>query len=220
MKTMGATTEKQENYGPIDKSDFDPGNETVMNDDGTVDWEAELKKRVGDEDSEVEQRVEAMVEKYDGLVSIKSAPILVGRSEYDIDLPGEVGSLGNPKDIEVANIVNEMRSLNIRISIKEVQDPFSKDGANWEVTNVVVADTSGETQIPFWNEDSDRIQELNLKGGFEEELVVEGAYTQKESEVSDYHKNMYDAPPIEIGDSTVVKIVYPDGEEETVISSS
>lgn len=218
MKSMGSVYEDDENYGPIDKTDFEPDNDVEMKDDGTVDWEVELKKRVDTSDSEVEQEMEAVVEKYNGLVSMKSAPIIVGCEKHDIDLVEEVGSLANAMEkIEIENIVYEMRSFDLHASIKEVQEEFTKPDADWRVTNVVIADSSGKTQIPLWNEASDKIQELNIKGGYKEEVKVEGAYTKQGSEVRDFHKQRYDAPPIEIGDSTTVTIIYPDGEEEQVV---
>ena len=210
---MGATTTKQKNYGPIDKSDFEPDTEEVkMTEEGLVDWEHELKKRVDDSDSEVETEVEGMVEKYDGLVSIEAAPILVGREKYDIDLVDEIDTSDSQGALEVANMTYEMRSVDIEASVKEVQDEFTKPDADWRVTNVVIEDTSGTTQIPFWNEKGDAIR--HLKGDYEEKLVVEGAYTKTEEDVRDYHKSRHDAPPLEIGDSTTITVVYEDEDEE------
>lgn len=216
MKTMGATTDKQKNYGPIDKSDFEPDeNNTVMTDEGLVDWEAELKKRVDASDSEVEQEMEGVVEKYDGLVSMEAAPIIVGKEKYDVDLVSIIDTSDSQGAIEVANVVYEMRSLDIEVSVKEVQEEFSKPDADWRVTNVIVEDSSGTTQIPFWNEKGDLIRDLN--GDYEENLIIEGAYTKSEDDVRDYHKSRHDAPPIELGDSTSVTVVTAEGEKDKII---
>jgi len=219
MKTMGATTDKQKNYGPIDKSDFEPDeNNTVMTEDGMVDWEAELKKRVDASDQEVEEEIEGVVEKYDGLVSMEAAPILVGKEKYDVNLVNELDTSDSQGAIEVANVTYEMRSLDIEVSVKEVQDEFSKPDADWRVRNVIVEDSSGTTQIPFWNEQGDKVEHLN--GDYEENLIIEGAYTKSEDDVRDYHKQRHDAPPIELGDSTVVKIVVDEADEEELIIGS
>jgi len=215
---MGATTDKQKNYGPIDKSDFEPDeNNTVMTEEGLVDWEAELKKRVDASDSEVEQEMEGVVKKYEGLVSMEAAPIIVGKEKYDVNLVNELSTSDSQGAIEVANVVYEMRSLDIEVSVKEVQEEFSKPDADWRVTNVIVEDSSGTTQIPFWNEKGDKIRHLN--GDYEENLIIEGAYTKSEDDVRDYHKQRHDAPPIELGDSTTVTVVTGEGEKDKIIGS-
>ena len=217
MKSMGAMTDTDSNHGPIDKSDMQPEDNVKLTDEGFVDWEHELKKRVEDSDEQVEQEIEGMVEKYDGLVSMEAAPILVGREKYDVDLVNECNTSGSQGDIEIANVTYEMRSLEIRVSVEEVEDEYTKPDADWRVVNVNVEDTSGTTQLAFWNEDADKVK--HLKGGYEEEMIIEGAYTKSEADESDYHSNMHDAPPIEIGDSTKVTVVYPDGEEEVIIEA-
>lgn len=216
MKTMGATTTTQK-HRPIDKSDAEPEESVKTDGEGFVDWEYELKKRVKDSDQEVEQEVEGVVEKYNGLVSMEAAPILVGREKYGIDLVSECDASPSQTMLEIRNMTYDMRSVDITVSVKEVQDEFTKPDADWRVRNVIVEDSTGTTQIPFWNEDSDKVKDLN--GGYEDDLVIEGGYTKSEGDVRDYHKDRHDAPPIEIGDSTKVKAVSPEGEEEVIIDA-
>jgi len=186
-----------------------------MTEDGMVDWEAELKKRVDASAQEVEQEMEGVVEKYDGLVSMEAAPLIVGKKKYDVNLVNELDTSDSQGAIELANVVYEMRSLDIEVSVKEVQEEFSKPDADWRVTNVIVEDSSGTTQIPFWNEQGDLIRDLN--GDYEENLIIEGAYTKSEDDVRDYHKQRHDAPPIELGDSTTVTVVSPEGEKNHIL---
>ena len=214
MKTMGSS---KPSYPLIDKSGPEPKEDVKRTDDGLVDWEYELKKRVSDSDSEVEQEVEGIVEKYDGLVSMEAAPILVAKEKYDLDLLGEVreASTGNEGEIEIDNIVPGMRSLDLKASVAVVKDEFTKDGADWRVRNLVLKDASGKTEIAFWNEDSDKVEDLH--GNNRERIVIEGAYTKEDTD--DWQMDNYGVPAINTGDSTTVKIVdLETGEERTIIS--
>lgn len=213
MKTMGSSTQS---YPLIDKSGPEPKENVKKTEEGLVDWEHELKKRVDDSDSIVEEEIEGIVDKYDGLVSYEAAPILVAKEKYELDILGKVREEDNHEaEIEIENIVPGMKSLDLKASVAVVKDEFSKDGADWRVRNLVLKDNSGKTEIAFWNEDSDKVDDLH--GNNRERIIIEGAYTKEDTD--DWQMDNYGVPAINTGDSTTVKAVdLETGEERTIIS--
>lgn len=171
-------------------------------------WKKRLFKRSEQPKEELEKEIEKEVESWNGLVTEQASAVLVARR-----LGIELTDNNQSQSLDIENLVPDMRNVEITGHITEIQSEHNPDNKDFRVTSVIIEDDTGQTQVSFWNEDSDQAQKL--KPGLK--IYIENGYTNKENKVSDYVMNKYGVPGIQLGDSTEVTVYNNDGEEKTLI---
>lgn len=168
------------------------------------DWFAHLVEASDLEKEELEDRVQAKIDEYEGLVNKGAASILVAR-ELDIQLVELVGEELELSYIDLENVVCEMRDVNVKVKVENVPpESFVNSFDGGKVVNVKVSDSTGVTKLALWNEAVDSLFP-RLKEGME--LKIKGASTSSE-EKNEYHFNTegFDIPQLSVNkDTKVVK---------------
>lgn len=159
-----------------------------------------LLEKSGKNKEKIDELIESKINEFNGLVTEKSAPILVAK---DLNIELNEKQEINPS-LEVENIVSGVQSVNIKASIRGVKEKHSFDGGN--VRSIVIGDETGNTQVSFWD---DRIEEVeNFDVG--DKILIKGGYTK--NEISDWQKKKYGVPAVNIGnDTTISKITDEQG---------
>ncbi len=95
--------------------------------------------------------------------------IHIGRFSKIILAPEDVDYKKYPKIKEEFKLINEINEKLGSISIEgkvmnhsPVRDFIRKDGQNGKVSSLTVRDSSGKTRISFWNEDIDKIENIEI----------------------------------------------------------
>ncbi|MFB6190862.1 MAG: OB-fold nucleic acid binding domain-containing protein [Candidatus Nanohaloarchaea archaeon] len=168
----------------------------------------QVVKKVLDEtdldEDELEEKVEEKMDEFSGLVSEEGALHLVAKEE-GVEL-AEAGD----NDLEIDNIVPEMRNVNLKARITNILDAntFDRDdGSEGKVQNIVLADGSGSIRVTLWDEQT-QIAEKVEEG---DAIEVQNAYT-----VEDDRGNA----ELRLGDESQVKMADDDEVPEIDSSSS
>jgi ssDNA-binding replication factor A large subunit len=123
-----------------------------------------------DED-ELEEKVEEKMEEFEGLVSEEGAVHLVAK-EHGVDI-----SESEAEDLEIANIVPEMRNLHVKGKILNISDlnTFSRDDdeEDGKVQNITLGDESGTIRVTLWDEQTEIAE--NVEEG--DVIEMSGCYT-------------------------------------------
>ncbi|MFB6147952.1 MAG: replication factor A, partial [Candidatus Nanohaloarchaea archaeon] len=104
-----------------------------------------------DEDG-LEEKVEEKMEEFSGLVSEEGALHLVAK-EHGVQL-AEAGD----SDLEIDNIVPEMRNVNLKARITNILEAntFNRDdGSEGKVQNIVLADGTGSIRVTLWDDQTE-----------------------------------------------------------------
>lgn len=166
----------------------------MVNDSDEPDWFELLKENLDLPEEEIKIEVEEKMEEFDGLVGKQSASVLVGR-DHGLDLSKQYR---RQRDfgLDVQNLVAGMHSVDIQVKIRGVKQVKEFDSGR--VKNLVVGDDSGNTQVAFWDERVSDAEGLDVG----DVIFIQGGYTK--DEMSDWQKDRFGVPCINIGDNTVV----------------
>lgn len=173
-----------------------------------IDFVQKLADTIDVTRSEAEEEVERIKDKYHGLVTLDSSAAILAAREHDEEI------LDNPEmqtELEICNVVPGMSSIDIRATVVKIMDENHFDGGR--VRSCDIEDSSGKTQLTFWNDDCDALDHLS-RG---DNIKIVNAYTKEQ--VSDWQENHYDGiPAIQLGDDTCV-IAMKEGEDVEVVGS-
>jgi len=171
-----------------------------------IDWLEAARERLDMTREELDQAIEEKMERFEGLVTLKSSAAILVCKDHDIEIVDEIRDDPRRINLQVKNLVPEMSSVDIRVRVVDVKDINQFNGG--QVRSVVVKDKSGKTQLSFWDEDAD--QAGKLRSG--DDLIVKNGYTNNEDKYEgSYCQDRYGVPGIQIGDSASVE-VEEDGE--------
>lgn len=148
----------------------------------------------GLEKEELEEKIEEKMEEFSGLVSEEGALHLVAKEEG-----AEIAESGGG-DLEIDNIVPEMRNVNLKARITSILDAntFDRDdGSEGRVQNIVLADESGSIRVTLWDEQTEIAEKVEEGDAIE----VHNAYT-----VEDDRGNA----ELRLGDESQVKMADDD----------
>lgn len=160
---------------------------------GKPDFEAELKDLVDRPEQEIDQMIEEMCDKYEGLVHRPAAAILVGR-QLDV----EVVDKSKP-ELKIANLVPDMHDVEIKATVNWVGEVT--DFGDGRVRGVEVGDDTAATKFTFWDEDVELLDELS-KG---DTVLLKAGYTKRE--VSDWQQDNYDGiPAVHYDDDSTLEV--------------
>lgn len=140
---------------------------------------------------QIREQTKEKMEEYEGLVGKTAACILVGR-ENGLNMNEQLG-IEMDSELDVENLVEDMNNLRIKVEVRKVWDinTFERDsGDDGRVRNVVVGDSTGETQMALWDDDVQLGEKLEAG----DMILIKNAY----SDYSDYN----DRVEIGIGDET------------------
>lgn len=122
------------------------------------------------EEDELKEEVEEKMEEFSGLVSEEGAVHLVAKDN------GVSISETQEQDIDVSNIVPEMRSLNVKARVVSILEPntFTRDsGEEGKVQNIVLGDETGQIRVTLWDEQT----EIASKVDEGDAIEIKRAYT-------------------------------------------
>lgn len=148
--------------------------------------------------SQIRERVEGLVEKYDPFVNKEAACFLLAR-EVGVDLAKHL-DLQQDLSLDVENLVEDMDCVDIEFKVESVFSVNEFDGGR--VRNIKVYDGTGSTHLVVWGSDVEAFEEVN-RGDV---LRVRNGY----SKYSDYNSQV----DVHIGDDGTV--LYADTGEELV----
>jgi len=134
--------------------------------------------------SEIKERVEGLVEKYNPFVSKESACFLLAR-EVGVDLQKHL-DLQQDLFLDVENIVEDMDSVDIEFKVEKVLSVNEFDSG--KVRNIKVFDDTGSTHLVVWGSDVEAFE--SMENG--DVLRVRNGY----SKYSDYNSQV----EVHIGD--------------------
>ncbi|MDY6788830.1 MAG: hypothetical protein SVV03_02595 [Candidatus Nanohaloarchaea archaeon] len=186
--------------------------EVVQKGSGTdfedIDFVQKLADAIGVLRSEAEEQVRKVKDEYQGLVTLDSSAAILAARNHGEEI------LDDPEmdtELEIANVVPGMSSIDIRATVVKIMSENTFDGGR--VRSCDIEDSSGKTQLTFWNEDCDALDHLS-RG---DNIKVVNAYTKEE--VSDWQQKHYDSiPAIQLGDDAKV-IAMKEGEEVEVVEA-
>ncbi len=139
----------------------------------------ELVGKISGESGKAEEEVKTLIKdkqtELSDLVSEEGAAYIVGR-ELGVELIKDTR-----RDLKIANILPEMRNVDIKARVSSVFEPkeFEKNGKKGIVAGVVLGDDSGTIRLPLWNDEAALIKTEELSEG---DLVeVTGAWSKNDS---------------------------------------
>jgi len=138
--------------------------------------------------SQIRDRVEGLVEKYDPFVGKEAACFLLAREE-GVDLQKHL-DLQQDLSLDVENIVEDMDSVDIEFKVEKVLSVNEFDGG--KVRNIKVFDDTGSTHLVVWGSDVEAFEEVSCG----DLLRVRNGY----SKYSDYNSQV----EVHIGDDGMV----------------
>ncbi len=161
--------------------------------------EALIEKVVDESDldnEDIKEKVEEKMEEFEGLVSEEGAVHLVAK-EHGIDLSEE-----RSKELEIKNIVPEMRKVQIAGKILDISDKntFQRDDGEGQVQNLVLGDNSGSIRVTLWDEQTE-IAESVEEGDV---IEISGAYSVEDNRGK---------AELRLGDNAQVKMSEEDFDE-------
>lgn len=118
-----------------------------------------ISKESGKSSDEVRKLIEEKKDELSGLVSEEGAAYIVGR-ELGVALLKE-----GKRNLKVKNLVGGMNSVDLVARIVNVSGvrEFEREGKKGRVQSLVLGDETGVVRLPLWNEEIDRVAELELK---------------------------------------------------------
>lgn len=165
-----------------------------------TDYRKKLVEKSSLTDQEVKKKVKEKMQESALPLSKNSAAILVGR-DNGIELVED-----KQKELDIENIVPEMRSFTIEGEVEKVKEEYNPSGEDYRVTSVKIRDETGKTEVSFWNQHSDQAQKL-VPG---HHIKVTHAYTKENP--SDYQEDNYGVPGVNLSDKSKVKVYKKDKE--------
>jgi hypothetical protein len=138
--------------------------------------------------SEIKEKVNDLVDKYDPFVNKEAACFLLAR-EVGVDLTRHL-NLQQDLSLDVENIVEDMNSVDIEFKVERVLGVNEFDGG--KVRNIKVSDGTGSTHLVVWGSDVEAFEEVS-RGDV---LRVRNGY----SKYSDYNGQV----EVHVGDDGVV----------------
>jgi len=138
--------------------------------------EALIEKVAEDSDldeDDIKEKVEEKMEEFEGLVSEEGAVHLVAK-EHGIDLSEE-----RSKNLEIKNIVPEMRKVQITGKILNISDrnTFEREDGEGKVQNLVLGDSSSTIRVTLWDEQTEIAE--NVEEG--DVIEISGAYSVEDN---------------------------------------
>lgn len=161
-------------------------------------WLEHAEERVPVGKDQLQERMQDMKDRYEGLVTSDEAAIILVAREEGVNLVQEVKDDPRSFELEVQNLIPGITSVSIRVSVEVVRS--INDFGDGMVRSVEVSDSTGQTQISFWDEDAEEAG--NLEPG--DQLAVKNGYTK--DDISDYMDDRFGVPAIQIGDDSRVEI--------------
>lgn len=159
-------------------------------------------------EEEVEEQVEKKLEEFEGLVSEEGALHLVAK-DAGLEVSEE-----RDQDLEIDNIVPEMRKVQVKARVTRVLDAntFERDdGDEGKVQNVVLGDDTGTIRLTLWDEQTE-IAEKVEEG---DAISISGAYTV-EDDRGQAELRLGDSAQIKMADDDEVpKVETGGGSSET-----
>lgn len=157
------------------------------------------------DEEEVRENIDEKMDEFEGLVSEEGAVHLVAK-EHGVQVAEAAA-----EDLKVENIVPDMRKVNLRIRVVNIQDTntFERDdGEEGKVRNVVLGDDTGTIRMTLWDEQTEIADQIEEGDAIE----IAGAYT-----LEDDRNNA----ELRLGDDATVKMAEEDDipEVETAEAS-
>ncbi|MFB6193207.1 MAG: OB-fold nucleic acid binding domain-containing protein [Candidatus Nanohaloarchaea archaeon] len=123
---------------------------------------------------ETEEKVEAKMDEFEGLVSEEGAVHLVAK-EHGVNVGQEMS-----EDLKIENIVPDMRKVNFKARVVNISDmnTFERDDEEEDgrVQNVVLGDDTGTIRMTLWDEQTDIADKISEGDPIE----ITGAYTMED----------------------------------------
>jgi replication factor A1 len=124
------------------------------------------------EEEDIQEEVEEKMDEFEGLVSEEGAIHLVAK-EYGVNIQEAAEN-----DLDIENIVPEMRKLNIKGRVLNISDlnTFERDDEDEEdgkVQNILLGDDTGTIRITLWDEQTEIAEKIE-EG---DPIQISGAYT-------------------------------------------
>jgi replication factor A1 len=136
---------------------------------------AEISGKSGKTEKEIRHLIKEKQAELSDLVSEEGAAYIVGR-ELGVEL-----SRGAKRSLKIANIIPDMRTVDLKARVSAVYEPraFDKNGKKGTVTNIVLADDTGTIRLPLWNDEAEIISKAGLAPGDAVEVI--GAWAKKDT---------------------------------------
>jgi len=135
----------------------------------------EISGKSGKNPDEIKKMIKDKQRELSDLVSEEGAAYIVGR-ELGVELIKDT-----KRELKVANIVPEMRNVDIVARIASIFEPreFNKNGKKGMVSSIILSDESGTIRLPLWNDEVSLIASNGLK---QNDLIeVSGAWAKKDT---------------------------------------
>lgn len=135
----------------------------------------EISGKSGKTPDDVKKLIKEKQQELSDLVSEEGAAYIVGR-ELGVELVKET-----KRELKVANIVPDMRNVDIVARIASVFEPkeFDKNGKKGIVSSMILSDETGTIRLPLWNDEVSLIASNGLK---QNDLIeVKGAWAKKDT---------------------------------------
>ncbi len=156
---------------------------------------------------ELEEKVNEKMEEFSGLVSEEGALHLVAKEE------GVEISEASDKDLDIDNIVPEMRNVNLKARVTNILDAntFTRDdGDEGKVQNIVLGDNTGTIRVTLWDEQTEIAEKIDEGDAIE----IQNAYTV-EDDRENAELRLGDESQVKMADDDEVPEVESPGTSET-----
>ncbi len=146
------------------------------------------------DEEEVRDNVDEKMDEFEGLVSEEGAVHLVAK-EHGVQVAEAAA-----EDLKVENIVPDMRKVNLKLRVVDIQDTntFERDdGEEGQVRNMVLGDDTGTIRMTLWDEQTEIADQIDEGDA----IAISGAYT-----LEDDRNNA----ELRLGDDATVKMADDD----------
>ena len=146
------------------------------------------------DEEEVRDNVDEKMDEFEGLVSEEGAVHLVAK-EHGVQVAEAAA-----EDLKVENIVPDMRKVNLKLRVVDIQDTntFERDdGEEGQVRNMVLGDDTGTLRMTLWDEQTEIADQIDEGDA----IAISGAYT-----LEDDRNNA----ELRLGDDATVKMADDD----------
>lgn len=174
--------------------------------EGEPDWYELVLKELDVDEDRLREEMEAKREEHDGLVTLDSSLAILVARDHGLKIVDKHKE--EVYGIDIGNVVEGLSDVAVECTVDSMGSVNQFDGG--QVRGIDVNDSTGTTQLTFWNEEADEVAK-KIKSG--DKIRVKGCYTKKE--MSDYQDNVYGVPAIQFSDDATLE-VYDDEKEEFV----
>ncbi len=111
---------------------------------------------------EVKQLIEAKKEKFSGLLTDSGAAFMIAK-----ELGVELEKQNSTECTKISSLQEGMNNVDVTARIKKIFSPreFDKNGKKGMLQNVVFWDNTGEIRATFWNNDVEKLKNINAQIG-------------------------------------------------------